>query len=71
MAQHVTIRPLCSLSPTTPAGRRQEQVNAVTPVVPPDYPRRLAQLQPQTRLRVAIAQIVVPVHSCIRLVHTG
>lgn len=32
----------CSLSPTTPAGRGQEQVNAVTPVVPPDYPRRLA-----------------------------
>jgi hypothetical protein len=37
----------CSLSPTTPAGRCQEQVNTVTPVVPPDYPRRQAQLQPQ------------------------
>jgi hypothetical protein len=70
MAQHVTIRLLCSPSPTTPAGRRQEQVSAITPVVPPDYPRRQAQLQPQTQLQVGIAQIVVPVHSCIRLVHT-
>jgi hypothetical protein len=51
MAQHVTIRLLCSAWPTTPAGRRQEQVSAITPVVPPDYPAAKPSSSPRLGFR--------------------